>query len=198
MKPLSFALIVGSRSIREIVSETVQKASQETLSSCIYIHILDNSEETVFKIKKKPLSCVGSHREINHVFSFKLVWWATGRWNSQAVELWSNLHWSSTSASCSKQVCLLRQMRWLRTVSAYILKNYKDGDSPASLEALLQRLTITPCPSVVHVREKSAPSSALPCIRMELQPPLLYFPGLNKASSCVSPPKLCISTLYLP
>lgn len=53
MKPLSFALIVRSRSIMEIVSETVQKASQETLSSCIYIRILNNSVERVFKMKKK-------------------------------------------------------------------------------------------------------------------------------------------------
>lgn len=37
----------------EIVSETVQKASQETLSSCVYIRILNNSEERVFKMKKK-------------------------------------------------------------------------------------------------------------------------------------------------
>lgn len=56
MKPLSFALIVRSRSIMEIVTETVQKVSQETLSS--YIHVLNNSEETVFKIKKKKKICV--------------------------------------------------------------------------------------------------------------------------------------------
>lgn len=83
MKPLSFALIVRSRSMTETVSETVQKASEETLSSCVYTHTLNNSKETVLKIKKKNKSC----REINH------VWWAN--WcvvgNSQSVELWSNL-----------------------------------------------------------------------------------------------------------
>jgi len=53
----------------EIVSETIQKASQETLSSCIYIHILNNSE-TVFKVKKKKKSvfCRITQRNKSYVF----------------------------------------------------------------------------------------------------------------------------------
>lgn len=69
MKLLVFVLIVRSRSVMEIASETVQKASQETLSSCVYIHILNNSGKSLFKVKKTK----GLQTEINNVFSSKLV-----------------------------------------------------------------------------------------------------------------------------
>lgn len=67
MKPLGFVLIVRSRSIMGIASETVQKASQEALSSCVYSHILNNSGKKLFKVKKIK----GSQREINHGFFFR-------------------------------------------------------------------------------------------------------------------------------
>lgn len=52
MKLLGFVLIVRSRSVLEITSETVQKSSQETLSSCVYIHILNNSFKRLFKLRR--------------------------------------------------------------------------------------------------------------------------------------------------
>lgn len=69
MKLLGFVLIILSRPITEIASETVQKPSQETLSSCVYIHILNNSGKRLFKIKKTKRS----QTEINHVLSSKLA-----------------------------------------------------------------------------------------------------------------------------
>lgn len=56
MKLLGFVLIVRSRSVMEIASETVQKPSQETLSSCVYNNILNNSGKRLFKIKKTKRS----------------------------------------------------------------------------------------------------------------------------------------------
>lgn len=53
----------------KIVSERVQKASQESLSSCVYLHILNNSGKKLFKVRKTK----GSQTEINNGFSSKLV-----------------------------------------------------------------------------------------------------------------------------